>query len=396
MGRRGDRAAFDAACAEMHLSFSTGQGTSARHAVHRSRRAARTHSGAARRCRQQGHRGRPLYPRARGRGVRTPIAAYVGVKHAVACANGTDALLIPLMAKGIGPGDAVFCPSFTFAATAEVVALDRRGAGFRRYRSRYLQYGSGAAGRGDRHGQARRQARAEGRHSRSISSASPPTTARSRRSRRRRAVRGRGCGPGDRRPAGQCQCAAPSAMSAPPVSTRPSRSAAMATAARCSPTMTEWQGSCAPIAFHGKGESQYDNVIVGLNSRLDTIQAAILLEKLAILEEEMEMRQVVAARYSDGLRDVVKVPAVAAELPLCMGPVRHRDDGPGRGQGLSAPERRSVGRLLRQAAPPAARLQPLSVRAGRPAGFGRRFPRAFSAFRCIPISARRIRTASSG
>ena len=51
------------------------------------------------------------------------MAAYVGVKHAVACANGTDALLLPLYASGIGSGDAVFVPSFTFAATAEVVAL---------------------------------------------------------------------------------------------------------------------------------------------------------------------------------------------------------------------------------------------------------------------------------
>ena len=51
------------------------------------------------------------------------IADYVGVKHAVGCANGTDALLIPLLAAGIGRGDAVFVPSFTFAATAEVVAL---------------------------------------------------------------------------------------------------------------------------------------------------------------------------------------------------------------------------------------------------------------------------------
>ncbi len=51
------------------------------------------------------------------------IAAYVGTRHAVACANGTDALLLPLYAHGIGPGDAVFVPSFTFAATAEVVAL---------------------------------------------------------------------------------------------------------------------------------------------------------------------------------------------------------------------------------------------------------------------------------
>ena len=51
------------------------------------------------------------------------LAAYVGIKHVVACANGTDALLLPLFAAGIGPGDAVFVPSFTFAATAEVVAL---------------------------------------------------------------------------------------------------------------------------------------------------------------------------------------------------------------------------------------------------------------------------------
>ena len=60
------------------------------------------------------------------------------------------------------------------------------------------------------------------------------------------------------------------------------------------------------FAFHGKGETQYDNIHVGLNSRLDTLQAAILIEKLAILEEEMVARQVVAQRYADGLGDVVK------------------------------------------------------------------------------------------
>ncbi|MGN6583325.1 MAG: DegT/DnrJ/EryC1/StrS family aminotransferase, partial [Rhizobiaceae bacterium] len=65
------------------------------------------------------------------------------------------------------------------------------------------------------------------------------------------------------------------------------------------------------VAFHGKGSSQYDNVRIGLNSRLDTIQAAILLEKLSILEEEMEMRQVVARRYSDGLGNLVKVPVIS-------------------------------------------------------------------------------------
>src|SRR5882762_9221406 len=51
------------------------------------------------------------------------IAAFAGVKHAIACANGTDALLLVLRAWGVGSGDAVFVPAFTFAASAEVVAL---------------------------------------------------------------------------------------------------------------------------------------------------------------------------------------------------------------------------------------------------------------------------------
>src|SRR5580693_6449597 len=51
------------------------------------------------------------------------LAEFAGVKHALACANGTDALLIVLRAWNVGPGDAVFVPAFTFAASAEVVAL---------------------------------------------------------------------------------------------------------------------------------------------------------------------------------------------------------------------------------------------------------------------------------
>ncbi|MBO0758443.1 MAG: aminotransferase class I/II-fold pyridoxal phosphate-dependent enzyme, partial [Bradyrhizobiaceae bacterium] len=51
------------------------------------------------------------------------LAAFCGARHAISCASGTDALVLVLMGKGIGPGDAVFCPAFTFCATAEVVAL---------------------------------------------------------------------------------------------------------------------------------------------------------------------------------------------------------------------------------------------------------------------------------
>src|SRR3954447_15711943 len=57
------------------------------------------------------------------RAAEADLAAFCGARHAITCASGTDALLLPLMAKGIGPGDAVVCPTFTFCATAEVVAL---------------------------------------------------------------------------------------------------------------------------------------------------------------------------------------------------------------------------------------------------------------------------------
>src|SRR6478735_6617453 len=51
------------------------------------------------------------------------LAAFCGARHVVSCASGTDALVLALRAMGIGPGDAVLCPSFTFCATAEVAAL---------------------------------------------------------------------------------------------------------------------------------------------------------------------------------------------------------------------------------------------------------------------------------
>src|SRR5438552_12818758 len=57
------------------------------------------------------------------RAVEAELAAFCGARHAITCASGTDALILPLLAKEIGRGDAVICPSFTFSATAEAVAL---------------------------------------------------------------------------------------------------------------------------------------------------------------------------------------------------------------------------------------------------------------------------------
>src|ERR1700686_3476210 len=57
------------------------------------------------------------------RALEAELARFGGPRHAISCGSGTEALMLVLMAKGIGPGDAVFCPTFTFCATAEVVAL---------------------------------------------------------------------------------------------------------------------------------------------------------------------------------------------------------------------------------------------------------------------------------
>ena len=66
------------------------------------------------------------------------------------------------------------------------------------------------------------------------------------------------------------------------------------------------------LRVHGKGSDKYDNVRIGINGRLDTIQAAVLLPKLDIFEDEISQRQVVAGRYQAGLKDTVITPQVPA------------------------------------------------------------------------------------
>ena len=67
------------------------------------------------------------------------------------------------------------------------------------------------------------------------------------------------------------------------------------------------------LRVHGQGTHKYDNVRVGLNGRLDTIQAAVLLEKLAVFDDEIAARERVAARYHDALSGLVEVPVVRPE-----------------------------------------------------------------------------------
>ena len=233
------------------------------------------------------------------------LAAYVGVEHVVACANGTDALLLPLYASGIGPGDAVFVPSFTFAATAEVVALAKAEPVFvdvdpDTYNIDIASLEAAIA-----------MVKKEGRLSPKaiipvdlfgLAADYDAIMAIAKRENLlviEDAAQSMG-GSADGKMCGAFgHVAGTSFYPAKPLGCYGDGGAMFTNDAAFADRLRSF-------AFHGKGETQYDNVHVGVNSRLDTLQAAILIEKLAILEEEMEARQKVAARYADGLSDVVK------------------------------------------------------------------------------------------
>jgi dTDP-4-amino-4,6-dideoxygalactose transaminase len=233
------------------------------------------------------------------------LAAYVGVKHVVACANGTDALLLPLFAAGIGPGDAVFVPSFTFAATAEVVALAKAEPVFVDVdRDTYnidIASLEAAIDMIKKEGRLKPKAiipvdlfglAADYEAIMAIAKRENLLVIED-------AAQSMG-GSADAKMCGAFgHVGSTSFYPAKPLGCYGDGGAMFTNDDALADKLRSF-------AFHGKGETQYDNVRVGINSRLDTLQAAILIEKLAILEEEMVARQVVADRYAKGLGDIVK------------------------------------------------------------------------------------------
>lgn len=237
------------------------------------------------------------------------LADYVGVKHCISCANGTDALLLALMAWGVGEGDAVFVPDFTFFSTAEVVpwvnavpvfvdidadtfnmspqalekavervkeegrltpraviAVDLFGqpAEYDRIRQITAQYDlllleDGAQGFGGRIGEKR------------------------------------ACSFGD--------ISTTSFFPVKPLGCYGDGGAVFT-------DNDEWAALVRSYKVHGKGCDKYDNVRIGMNSRLDTIQAAVLLEKLRFFDGELEEMNRVAAVYTELLQGKVKTPVI--------------------------------------------------------------------------------------
>ncbi|MDX8481235.1 DegT/DnrJ/EryC1/StrS aminotransferase family protein [Mesorhizobium sp. VK24D] len=233
------------------------------------------------------------------------LAAYVGVKHVVACANGTDALLLPLFGAGIGPGDAVFVPSFTFAATAEVVALAKAEPVFidvdpDTYNIDIASL-EAAIGMIKKEGRLKPKAiipvdlfglAADYEAIMAIAKRENLLVIEDAAQSMGGSAEGTMCGAFG-------HVGSTSFYPAKPLGCYGDGGAMFTNDDALADKLRSF-------AFHGKGETQYDNIRVGINSRLDTLQAAILIEKLAILEDEMVARQAVADRYAKGLGDIVK------------------------------------------------------------------------------------------
>jgi dTDP-4-amino-4,6-dideoxygalactose transaminase len=236
------------------------------------------------------------------------LAAFCGARHAIGCASGTDALLLVLMAWQIGPGDAVICPSFTYHATAEMVAL----LGATPIIADVLP---------------------------DTFNLDPESCERAIATAKRLGLNPRAIIPVDLfgLPADHDTIAAiadthrllvlDDAAQAFGASYRGRRLGAMASATATSffpakplgcygdggAVFTDDDALAArikSIRLHGEGVDRSEAARIGITGRLDTIQAAVLIEKLKIFPDEIDARNRIAARYSAALADIAIVPHI--------------------------------------------------------------------------------------
>ena len=225
------------------------------------------------------------------------LANYVGVKHAITCANGTDALQLALMAMGIGPGDAVIVPTFTFFASAEAVAFVGATPVFADVDPRTFNLNCEKLATTIRHVQANSALKLKAimavdlfgqpaafEHIQSIASEHNLLIIED-------AAQGFGGERQGKRACGFGDIATTSFFPAKPLGCYGDGGAVFT-------NNDEYAALIKSLRVHGKGANKYDNVRIGMNSRLDTLQAAVLLEKLALFPAELERRQYVAELYS--------------------------------------------------------------------------------------------------
>ena len=255
-------------------------------------------------------------------GFEQALAKFAGAKYALSCANGTDALLLPLRAWGIGPGDAVFVPSFTFVATAEVVPLVGASPVFVDVLPD--TYNMDPASLEAAIVAVKKDGKLRPRAVIAVDlfgqPADYPALAKIARAHNLKLVadqaQGFGCTLHGKQPLDWVDAATASFFPAKPLGCYGDGGAVLTN----DPHLADLVDS---IRIHGKASAEdmaakkydndprYLNMRIGVNSRLDAIQAAILSEKLKIYPEELQKRDAIAARYSKALASHVRaVPKV--------------------------------------------------------------------------------------
>lgn len=236
------------------------------------------------------------------------LADFAGARHAITCSSGTDALLLVLMAWEIGPGDAVLVPTFSFAATAEAVALlgatpvfcdvladsfnlDPEGiepannlANQQGLRPRAV-IAVDLFGQPADYGRIIPLARAHGLKVLAD------------------AAQSFGASLDGRRAGTLADATATSFFPAKPLGCYGDGGAVLTEDEALSEAILS-------LRVHGRGQNKYDNQRIGINGRLDTLQAAILLAKLTIFEDEIAARQRIAGRYDRALAGVATTPSL--------------------------------------------------------------------------------------
>jgi dTDP-4-amino-4,6-dideoxygalactose transaminase len=236
------------------------------------------------------------------------LAEFCGARYAVGCASGTDALMLVLMAKGIGPGDAVICPAFTFCATAEVVVLLGATPVFADVDAETFNLNAASVKR------AIATAKQHGLKPKALIpvdlfglpadyDALLPVAKEEGLFVLDDAAQGFGATYKGRKLGIVAPATATSFFPAKPLGCYGDGGAVLTDDAGLVEVLKS-------LRVHGQGTDKYDNVRIGMTSRLDTVQAAVLIEKLKIFADEIEARDRAARRYADGLKDVCVVPEV--------------------------------------------------------------------------------------
>ena len=247
------------------------------------------------------------------------LAAFAGVKHAITCSSGTDALLMPLMAYEVGPGDAVFTSPFTFIATAEVISLlgatpifvDIDPMTYNMDPAK-LELAIRAVKENDPSLYPLPQAsnlRPKGIITVDLFGLPADYEGINTIAKREGlfvledAAQSFGATYQGKKTGALADVAATSFFPAKPLGCYGDGGAVLT-------DNEELAGMMRSIRVHGQGKNKYDNVRIGINGRMDTLQAAVLLEKLEIFPGEIKARNRSAEIYSEGLGKTVKVPQI--------------------------------------------------------------------------------------